>query len=287
MNGMDARPTGVKWQAGGHVGMVEWGNDANLLVMFYNKPVHVPSESTHGKPVYRDIIHIKIQQPGEMLNIIDRPVQENDKIRFRNQWANFLHDRTQVPDGVPIALLFPNHPSVGENLRGMGVYTIEQCANLTAHAIDNIGRGGQEYVNRAKKYLEMASKGSNFHALQKEIEEEKQKNRIMEQTIASLQAQLNQLQMKVTDPVRASLQPPFIHGYDAQTARINANAPTREHAMRVAQQRAMQRPRTVEDNITDPLLGMTQPVSVPTVEPAQMSGAPDNSDNGSVNVDFS
>ena len=261
--GLDARPTGVDWQAGGHTGMVRWGNDDNLLVMFYNKSVHVPALSTEGRPVYKDMIYIKIQQPGEMLNVIDRPVEENDKRRFRTQWANFIHDRTQVPEGVPIALLFPNHPAVGENLRAVGVYTIEQCANLTAHAIDTIGRGGQEYVNKAKQYLEMANKGANFHALQKQLEEEQQKTRILENSVAQMKAQLDALNTKMVDPVRASLSPPFIPNYDAQAERINNNAPTKEYAQAVARRR---KPRTVEDDITDPLATIKKEVSVPVVE---------------------
>jgi len=257
-SGLDARPTGVDWQAGGHTGLVRFGEDSNLLVMFYNKSVHVPALSIEGRPYYRDEIYIKIQQPGEMLNVIDRPVNDSDKQRFRRQWANFIHDRTQVPEGTPIGLLFPNHPAVGENLRAMGVYTVEQCAALTAHAIDTIGRGGQEYVNRAQKYLEMAQKGANFHKLQAELEQEKQKNRIMENTVQQLQIQLNQLTAKVTDPVRASLQPPFIKNYDAQSERINNNAPTKEFAEKVKKAQAS-RPRTIEDSITDPLAGKEEP----------------------------
>lgn len=257
MSGLDTKPTGVDWSAGGHTGMVRWGDDSNLLVMFYNKSVHVPAMSTEGRPVYRDEIYIKIQQPGEMLNVIDRPVQDNDKRRFRHQWANFIHDRTQVPEGTPIGLLFPNHPAVGENLRGMGVYTIEQCAKLTAHAIDTIGRGGQEYVNRAQSYLDMSNKGANFHKLQQALEAEQQKNRIMENNIAQLQAQLHSMNTKLIDPVRASMSPPFIPNYDAQVERINANSPQKEIAQQAVRRRKA--PVTVEDNITDPFLGSKIP----------------------------
>jgi len=248
----DFKATGVDWNAGGHTGLVRFGEDVNLLVMFYNKSVHIPALSTEGRPVYRDEIFIKIQQPGEVLNIIDRPVVEQDKHRFKRQWANFCHDRTQVPEGSPIILLFPNHPAVAENLRGVGVYTIEQCAELSASAIDTIGRGAQEYVNRAKKYLEMANKGQSFHKLQAELDTEKQKNRIMEQQISELKNQMNSMNMKLVDPVRASLAPPFVMNYDAQSERINNNAPTKEAADKAKRNR---RTPTVEEQITNPLMG--------------------------------
>lgn len=253
------KPTGVDWQAGGHTGMVRFGEDQNLLVMFYNRSVPVPALGhVNGRPIHRDEIYIKIQQPGEMLNIIDRPVKDEDKQRFRSQWANFIHDRTQVPEGSPIELLFPNHPSVGENLRAMGVFTIEQCAALSAHAIDTIGRGAQEYKNRAQKYLDQAQKGVNFHKMQQENDQLKQKMRVQESQIELLKRQLDNLSIKVTDPVRASMQPPFVPNHDVQVDRINHNSPHKE----IASRRAPPKQKTVEDNITDPLAKMKSDVKV-------------------------
>lgn len=256
MSGMEARPTKVNWNSP-HSGMVEWnGGDANLLVMFYNRSVHIPALSVE-RPVYRDEIYVKIQQPGETLNVIDRPVQDADKQRFRTQWSNFVHDRTQVPEGSPVDLLFPNHPAVAENLRSFGVYTVEQCATLSANAIDTIGRGGQEYVNRAKKYLEMATKGGEFHAMQRELEDEKQKTRILEQTVATLKSQMDRMSIQITDPVRASLNPPFVPNHDVQMERINANSPQTE----IANRKTATRRKTVEDRITDPLASAAEEIT--------------------------
>jgi hypothetical protein len=245
---LDSRPTGIDWHGGGGTGTVRWGEDTNLLVMFYNKSVHVATEE--GRPIHKDAIFIKIQHPGETLNIIDRPVNDSDKQRFRTQWSNFVHDRTQVPEGTPIDLLFPNHPAVADNLRGFGVFTIEQCAGLSATAIDTIGRGAQEYKTRAQRYLDMANKGQSFHVLQKQIELKDQEVRIMQQTINSLKSQLESLTIKLVDPVRASLQPPHMANVDVQAERINANAPTKELTDKI--QRRRNRKSSIEDTITDP-----------------------------------
>lgn len=251
---VDFKITGIDWNAGGHTGMAKFGDDRNLLVMFYNRSVpNAAQGAIQGRPIHRDEIYIKIQQPGEMLNIIDRPATENDKMRFRQQWANFIHDRTQVPEGTPIDLLFPNHPSVAENLRGMGVFTVEQCAELSAHAIDTIGRGAQEYKNRAEKYLKMSTSGASFHKLQKENDDLRTTQRVLEQQVEMMKRQLNTLTLKVTDPVRASMQPPFIPGHDVQAERINSNSVHAELAKKVTR-----KSRTVEDNITDPLASKTE-----------------------------
>ena len=246
---LDSRPTGIDWHGGGQTGTVRWGEDKNLLVMFYNKSVHVATEE--GRPIHRDQIFVKIQHPGEMLNIIDRPVKEEDKHRFRQQWSNFVHDRTQVPEGTPIDLLFPNHPAVADNLRGFGVFTVEQCEALSAVAIDTIGRGAQEYQSRAKKYLEMSNKGASFHILQKENDELRQRLRIQEGQIESLKKQFESVTLRITDPVRASLQPPFMANVDAQVDRINNNSPTKELAQQTQKVRNRSSNR-VEDKITDP-----------------------------------
>lgn len=249
---MDFRPlNNLQMNPGGMTGIATDGNERNLLVMFYNRAVEIPSESLRlGRRFTKDVIHVKIQHPGEAYNIIDRPVTDQDKHRFRLQWSNFIQNRTQIPEGCPIDLLFPNHPSVGENLRAHGVHTIEQCAELSAHAIDNIGRGAQEYKNRANKYLESANKGAAFHSLQAENDKLQQNQKILENQIAQLKAQLDHVLMKFNDPLKASQSPNYIPGYDVQADRINANHPTVEAAKKKTGRRG---PKTLEDNITDPL----------------------------------
>lgn len=250
-------PTSIRMAPGGTYGTVNFGEDENLLVCFYNHATPDTSRSTEeGRPIYRDVIHVRIQQPGEMLNIIDRPANDSDKRRFKTQWANFVHDRTQIPEGTPIEMLFPNHPAVAENLRGFGVYTIEQCAALSATAIDTVGRGGQEYVTRAQKYIQQATSGKAFHVLQKQVDDKNQQIRVMEQQMEMMKHQLDALTLKFNDPIRGAEQPPFIHGYDVQSERINANASSKQSLD--VKKKSPRRTPTVEDKITDPFSGDTQ-----------------------------
>jgi hypothetical protein len=244
-----AGPTRINMQ--GQFGIAQYGSDDQLLVMFYNRPVENPALSLeHGRPYYEDKIYIIIQTPGEGLNKIDRPVADADKHRFANKWAAFVQNRTQVPEGTPIDLLFPNYPAVAENLRGYGIYTIEQCSKLSASAIDNIGRGGQEYVNRANQYLENAKSGKAFLQLRQENDNLRNEVEVQKHQIGQLKSQLDHIMMKFNDPLKASQQPPFIIGHDAQAERINLNHPTAEAAKKVTKKRTYTTP---EDAITDPL----------------------------------
>lgn len=184
--------TAIDWQ--GHVGVVKYGDDSATIAMFYNRSVHNPVKSAQaGTPIHDDVDHVRIHQPGERLNIIDRPVQPSDKLRFPREWKAYIDNREQIPEGTPIDLLFPAHPNVGANLRGLGVYTIEQCAALSGHAMDVIGMGAQEYVNRAKEYLEAANKGVGLHKLHKELEERDSQIRVLQAQVGSLKGQIEQL----------------------------------------------------------------------------------------------
>jgi hypothetical protein len=187
-----ASHTAIDWQ--GHVGVVKYGDDSSTIALFYNRSVHNPVKSAQaGTPIHDDVDYVRIHQPGERLNIIDRPVTQADKGRFPRQWADYIGQREQIPDGTPIDLLFPAHPNVGANLRGLGVHTIEQCAKLSGHAMDVIGMGAQEYQNRANEYLEAANQGVGLHKLHRELEERDSKIRVLESMVGSLKGQLDQL----------------------------------------------------------------------------------------------
>jgi len=244
-----AKPTGVNW-AGSHYGTVRFGEDNQKVVVFYTRPVENPAKSMEvgaGARHFENKIFIRIHEPGERLNIVDRPVLDVDKDRFPVQWSRFVQNETQIPDGTPIDLLFPNNPAVAENLKGYGIYTIQQCSKLTANAVDNIGMGGQEYVNIAKSYLENASDGTAFLKLQDEITKLKQVLKIRDDQVSKLISQVDQLIAATRNPDMNKLQPPFDPSHDVQAERINSLHVTSD----VAKRRGRKPVAQVEDQIND------------------------------------
>lgn len=218
-----ARAEGIEWNPGGMSGTVKYGNDRNTLVVFFNKAVENPAKSlAANRRITENQIFIKIQHPGENYNIIERPVKDEDKYRYRDMWQKFLMNRQQIPEGTPIDLLFPNNPAFAENLRGAGVHTIEQCAELSAIAIENVGRGGQECVNRAKQYLASAEKGAGYHQLRKKLDEYETLFRVQNTQIEQLKRQLDSVLLRATQGFAPQAPP----NHDAQMARINANHAT-------------------------------------------------------------
>src|SRR6202035_5847395 len=162
--------SGIKWQ--GDVGIVQYGGgDASQVVMFYMRPVRDPAKSTEaGRPWFEDKIFVRIHPPGERLNILDREATDVDKRRFPLQWAQFKDNAPQVSTGTPIDMLFAANPSIAAALKASGVHTVEQCAQLSAHAIETIGMGAQQWVNEATRYLEVANKGVKASQLKAALE---------------------------------------------------------------------------------------------------------------------
>jgi hypothetical protein len=215
-----------------------------MVVMFYTRPTHSPGKSAeNGRPFFEDKTFVRIAPPGERLNIVDREANESDKRRWPVQWAQFKENKEQIPDGTPIDMLYPDHPSIGAMLKASRVYTIEICAELSGNAIEEIGMGVQRYVNDAQKYLTMAEKGAKTSQFRRQMEELENKMRGLEHQIDLLKAENNKLMevnranMSLSDAqaITAGQQgrpqmPMPVRGmsksFDAQTAQINATHPT-------------------------------------------------------------
>lgn len=241
-------PTGINWNGGGTVGTVQYGKgDAGMIAIFYMKPMHQTHQSLEeGRPIYKDTVYVKIHPPGERLNIVDRPATAQDKQRFPMQWHQFQQNQQQIPDGTPVDMLYPDQPSIAAMLKASGVHTIEQLAELSANAIEEIGMGAQRYVNDAAKYLSIAEKGVKGTQLRKELEERDGKIRTLEQKVELLIAENKRLastaqsgpSMEQLQQLLSGLQgrPQFPAGapkqmnpaFDVATAQINANDPRKE-----------------------------------------------------------
>lgn len=250
-----ASPTGIQWQ--GHVGTVQYGGDKNLVVMFYMRPKHHPAKSLEqGRPVYEDVVFVKIHPPGERLNIVDRPATRDDQARYALQWAQFSQNKQQIPDGTPVDLLYPDHPAIAATLRASGVHTIEQCADLSGPAIDSIGMGSQRYVNDAKKYIQASEKGVKASQLRHELDERDGQIRTLTSTVETLKTEVERLRelnlggdtvAKVQALLAGQQMRPLFPGdapkqmavpFDTQTALINATHPTQDVAKAKTRKRA-------------------------------------------------
>lgn len=240
------RPTGVTWTAP-HSGHVNFGDDSRIVVMFYIHPVlNAVISRDKGTPFYENKIYVMMHEPGERLNIVKREATDNDKMRFPVQWNKFVQNAEQIPDGVRIELLYPNNPAMAEMMRAHGIFTVEQLANLSAHAIDNVGMGAQEHVNLAKRYLEKGSDGAAFHKMKGQLDETNQKLKLLERQHIELMSKHNALIERMTNPLQQSNSPPWVPGHDAQAERLNANHPSSELAKATKPVKAQKEPASAK-----------------------------------------
>lgn len=228
-----ARPTGIDWRGGGTYGQVQYGDDSNLFVQFYWKSVINDYKSREtNRPYYENKEYIIIQVPGETLNQINRPIKDEDKYRFPRQWQQFQLNKTQVPEGAPIELLFPNTPAYADTLKARGVYTIEQAAELSGNAMDGMGMGAQELVNKAQLYIKQSGNSKIYNKLRGELEKKDQEIKILSQNVEKQRKLIDDLYVRVggntATPAQTMQNAPYVPGYDPQVERINSTQPTQE-----------------------------------------------------------
>lgn len=250
--------SGIKWQ--GDVGVVQYGGgDQSQVVMFFLKPIRNQAKSVEtGRPYFDDKVFVRIHPPGERLNIVEREANDSDRRRFPIQWAQFKENSPQVSDGTPIDMLFAANPSIAAALKASGVHTVEQCAGLSAHAIETIGMGAQQWVNEAARYLEVANKGVKASQLKAMGEEKDRQITSLNHKIELLTEELTRLreatsqtvtmadvqQMMANQGGASGKRPLFAPGkelgtnFDAQTAQINAT-----HGTRDLEKKPVKRPR--------------------------------------------
>lgn len=241
--------SGVEWR--GNVGQVKYGND-DLVVLFYYRPTHNPAKSKEaGRPIYDDVVYVRYHQPTERLNINDRPATEEHKRRWPLQWHQFSQNKSQVPEGTPVDVLYPEHPSIPATLRASGVHTVEQLAALEGTQVDNVGMGGQRWVNDARKFMEAANKGVKASQMRQELETRDGEIRVLKQQVDQLKEEVVRLRSnsgglteeQVRQIVAGAQMRPIIPAnpgpaFDAATAQINAAHPTAEIAGNKRRRRA-------------------------------------------------
>lgn len=188
--------------------------DDKLIVGFYKKSVLNKFKSKQeAKPVFEGHDYVKIQHPGETLNIVDRPARDDDKTRWPQRWAQYQAGVSQIPDGVPLSLLFPDKPQIADMMRAYNIHTVEQLANLSAQGQQTVGMGAVEWVTAAKKYMERADKGINHHEFEQAMQGKDSK-------IATLERQIEELSKLVRERAPQPSEQ-HVQTHDFQTEQIN------------------------------------------------------------------
>ncbi|AIV65800.1 hypothetical protein [Burkholderia pseudomallei] len=156
---------------------VSHGDDSGLFVEFSLEPIHQEAESEkQGRPIYKDVPHIRIHFAGDRTKMIFRPVKmqddqqgPSDPRRFPRQWAAFQEQRSQVQEGMPLEHWPPLSRSEVLSMKAMHIHTVEQLAAMTDSNLSWLG--ARELRDKAAAWLKNAEGGKETVRLTAENEQ--------------------------------------------------------------------------------------------------------------------
>jgi hypothetical protein len=163
---------------------VEHGNDNNLYVEFRMEPIHQEYKSNEaGRPIFADMPFIKIMFPGDKTKVVDRPVEESDKHRFRPQWEAFERQSEQVTSGTPITEWTALTRSEAMELKALNIHTVDALAALPDTSLSWLG--ARDRREQAKAFLERAKGNSVDTKLMARIEKLESDNTALKNELAA------------------------------------------------------------------------------------------------------
>lgn len=167
-----------------------YAGDNKLLVQFHVLPMIDDTRSAEeGRPIYKEVDHVRIMQPGNKESIVDRPVTEMDKARFQQQYERWKSGQAELVEGTPLEAWPEITRAQVEELRFFHVRTVEQLCDISDANAQKF-MGINVLRKKARIYRDKANKNAASTKLQKQLEEK-------DNQIASLNAALKDLQAKV------------------------------------------------------------------------------------------
>jgi hypothetical protein len=169
--------------------------DKALMVRFFYKDRPDKAKTMEeGRPIFKEVTYVEIRVAGQRDVQACRPASLADKQRFPLHFEAF-EKRVEPPsEGMPLSEWSQITRSEAEELTFMSVKTVEQLASMKDSNLGNF-RGGYALRDKAVKWLKNSA-----------IEVEASDKAEMAETIATLQAQVQQLlaaQVAITDTVAA------------------------------------------------------------------------------------
>jgi hypothetical protein len=131
--------------------------ESNVFVHVYSDAVELKAESEKsGRPIFKDIPHIRITIPGDTNNIIERKLTEKDKHKYPKAWEEFQRGESQGFTGTPLEQWPQITRAQVKESKYFECHTVEQLAGLTDSHCQKMGMGFRELREKAKAYLGVA-----------------------------------------------------------------------------------------------------------------------------------
>lgn len=145
--------------------------DKKVFVKFFTKPVQNESKSaSEGRPIFDEREYVEIRTPGQQSNVIQRPVTDMDRQRFRESYRQFKEGITEQLVGTPLSEVPFLTRSQVEELAYLRVRTVEHLADLN-DSVCGQHVGLHKLKQTAKSYLDRALGQAPLAELQAQLDQ--------------------------------------------------------------------------------------------------------------------
>lgn len=172
------------------------GADDNLYVEFYSKPVKQEFKSQEaGRPIFEDVLYVKIHTPSDQLTIIDTIARDDHKARFPRQWAHFQNTHAEKAPiiGTPLSEWPLLTAAQAEELKAFKFYTVELLAAANDQQLQKIGMvagiSGYSLRDKAKSFLNLATQSAEESKRDEEMKKLREENATKDAEIAKIKAE--------------------------------------------------------------------------------------------------
>lgn len=146
-------------------------HESHAFVTFYLDAVEIKHESEKaGRPIFRDVPHIRKLIPGDSTNIIERVAKDYDKQQHPREWAAFEAQQQQGHEGMPLEQWPQITRAQVKEAKYFEVHTVEQMAGLADAHCQRLGMGFLDLRNKARAYLDAAAGTAQSTAQAAEID---------------------------------------------------------------------------------------------------------------------
>ena len=166
--------------------------DEQLLVVFYIHPKQNEEKSKQaGRAIFEDREYIRIIQPGNKENIIERPASEMDIQRFPRHYQAFKQrtGNEELIEGTRLEEWPALTRSQVAELKYMNVMTVEQLANLSDANAQGF-MGINLLKQKAKAFLEV----SETNKAAEELTELRNQNALLMEKMEAMQSEFAAMQ---------------------------------------------------------------------------------------------
>lgn len=207
---MDQDPTSMTFQQvedmANQQAQGRFAGDKNLMVKFHVLPMMDAGKSQEeGRPIYRDVEHVRILVPGSKESVVDKVVTDLERNRFRDLYTKWKAGESLDLSGTPLESCTWINRSLVEEMKYFNIRTVEQLSELSDTHAQRFA-GISKYKDMAKAYLTQAEKGKAASDLAKAMETQKRENDDLREMIKGLQDTMARMQGAV--PVAPATAPP-------------------------------------------------------------------------------